>query len=288
MRPLRLALLQFAPTLRDVHANIERIAQAAPARDCDVLITPELSLTGYSVADDAAALALPLREGEPVPAPYHTALAAIAPALLAGLLERPEAGSAPYNSAALLDRGTVRHHHRKIYLPTYGMFDEARFFARGSELRTCALPGGWRGGVLVCEDFWHPALAYILAAAGIQVLLVLAAAPGRAVLEGGDTGAVFGSADAWERIARTTAQLYGIYVALANRTGVEGGVTFGGGSLIVDPSGTIVAQGDAFGDALLHVELEPAVLAAARQPYAHARDDDPHLTLRLLREQVAR
>ncbi|MGE5863512.1 MAG: MFS transporter [Rhizobacter sp.] len=141
---------------------------------------------------------------------------------------------------------------------------------------------GWQAGVLVCEDFWHPGLVYALASTGIDVLLVLAAGPGRGVWEGGEHGQ-FASADAWERIARTTAQLYGIYVALANRAGVEGAVTFAGGSLIVDPAGIVVARAPALEPALLKARLSPADLQRARRPAFHGRDDDPLLVARELR-----
>jgi predicted amidohydrolase len=285
MQPLRLALFQSAPRLRDPAWNAARIATAAADVPCDLFLTPELSLTGYDVGDDAPRLAVPL----PLGGRHRFAgdaegemLRDVAPPLVVGLLEADEAGGAPYNAAVVLDRGDIAFRHRKIYLPTYGMFDEARWFARGGTLDVCPLPGGWRAGVLVCEDFWHPGLAYVLAAARIHVLLVLAAAPGRGVLEGSEAGGAFASADAWERIARATAQQYAIYVCLANRVGVEGGVTFGGGSLVVDPAGSVRARADSFAEELLEVVLDPHALAGARTPYAHQRDDDARLVAREL------
>jgi predicted amidohydrolase len=285
LQPLRLALFQFAPRLRDPAWNAARIATVAADSACDVFLTPELSLTGYDVGDDARALAVPLdagsrlrfagdAEGEMLrDVPAH---------LVLGLLEAHEPGLAPFNAAVVLERGDIGFRHRKVYLPTYGMFDEGRVFSRGATLDVCPLPGGWRAGILVCEDLWHPGLTYVLAAAGIHVLLVLAAAAGRGVLEGGEVEGAFASADAWERIARTTAQLYAIPVCLANRVGVEGGVTFAGGSLIVGPSAEVIARGDPFAEQVLQVELDPRALAAARTPYAHARDEDVRLVAREL------
>lgn len=270
---LRLAIDQFTPQLRAPGANLARIAAAAG--DADVVLTPELSLTGYDVGDAAHRLGVPLRLGEPLP---HGACETSA-ALVLGLIERAPDGR-PYNTAALVQDGRVRFCHRKLYLPTYGMFDEARFFARGDEIRPVDI-GGWRAGILVCEDFWHPGVVYALAAAGIELLLVQAAGPGRGVWEGGAHDAAFASNAAWERIARTTAQLYGIYVALANRTGVEGAVTFAGGSLIVGPDGDVLARAGAE-PARLEAELRRADLQSARRPYSHARDDDPRLVRRAL------
>jgi predicted amidohydrolase len=282
MRPLHLAVLQFAPILRDLAGNSRHIARNAPRGECDLVVTPELSLTGYDVREDAPRLALRLVDDEPLPFAAADALSELDAPLLLGLLERSESTTAPFNTAALLHRGLLRFRHRKLYLPTYGMFDEGRYFARGSELAPVNLPAGWLGGVLVCEDFWHPGLVYVLAAAGIHVLIVMAAAPGRGVVEGGEAGGAFRSADAWERIARTMAQLFGVYVVLANRTGVEGAITFAGGSLIVEPAGEIVARGDPFNETVLLTRLEPDALAAARQPYSHAQDDDPRLVIRAL------
>lgn len=271
--PLRLALHQFAPGLRAPVENLATIMAAGA--DADLLLTPELSLTGYDVGDAVHRLAVPLTIGAPLPYGIPESGAA----LVVGLIEQGTDG-VPYNTAAVLDEGRLRFRHRKLYLPTYGMFDEARYFGRGTELNTFELHG-WRFGLLVCEDFWHPGLVYALAASGIDALLVAAAAPGRGVIEAAGGGARFASTAVWERIARTTAQLYGMYVALANRTGVEGAVTFAGGSLIVGPDGEVIACAD-HEPTLLSATLEPAQLRAARQPYAHARDDDPRIVQRAL------
>ncbi|HEX9107068.1 MAG TPA: nitrilase-related carbon-nitrogen hydrolase, partial [Longimicrobiales bacterium] len=227
---MRLALLQLAPALRDPAANAARIAAAAHAAAgggaaADLLLTPELSLTGYDLGDDAALLAAPVTPGSL--ADFAPGLAQVGDVVV-GLPERGDDGVI-YNTAAHLRGGRVLFRHRKRYLPTYGMFDEMRWFGRGQRLDAYDAGDGWRIGILVCEDFWHPALAYLLAVRGINLLLVCAAAPGRGALAAqGD--AFFSSTAVWERMARTTAQLYGIYVALANRVGVEGATTFAGGS----------------------------------------------------------
>ncbi|MBI4410336.1 MAG: carbon-nitrogen hydrolase, partial [Gemmatimonadetes bacterium] len=253
---------------------------AAARAGADLLLTPELSLTGYDLRDAAAELAVPVQVG----AQFGSSELAAAGAVVVGLVEQGEAG--PYNAAVHLRAGCVLFRHRKLYLPTYGMFDEGRFYARGDRLDAYELGGGWRAGLIICEDFWHPALAYILAGRGIHLLMVQAAAPGRGVWQGGEEGGRFASWDAWERIARTTAQLYGIYVALANRVGIEEGVTFAGGSLIVGPAGDVLARAPAEGEATLALDLSLDALARARRPYAHLRDDDPGFTLRELRRTL--
>jgi predicted amidohydrolase len=277
---LRLAVYQSAPVLRDPEENARRIAEAANRTGADLLLTPELSLTGYHVGDDAARLAAVAEVGGAAP------FAGLGEAtVVVGFVERGEAG-VHYNTAALVRQGRIAFRHRKLYLPTYGMFDEGRVFARGGELGTFEAAEGWRAGVLICEDLWHPALAYVLAVSGIHLLLVQAAAPGRGVVEGGEAGGRFASWDVWERIVRVTAQLYGIYVALANRVGVEGAVTFAGGSTIAGPDGSILARAPEEGEAVLEVELDADEVRRARMPGAHLRDEDPHLTLRLLSRVV--
>jgi predicted amidohydrolase len=255
---LRLSVLQFAPRLRDVNANIARIAQLQQG-DADLVLTPELSLTGYDLRDGTPDVARPRFSDFSFPHPT-----------IAGAVE--SAGGLTYNVAVLARGGHASVIHRKVYLPTYGMFDEGRYFARGDRVVPFEL-NGWRLGVLICEDFWHPALAYLYAMQGIHALLVMAAAPGRGALTGGEEGAFFASSDSWERIARTLAQLYGVYVTVCNRVGVEGGVTFAGESLVVAPDATVIARAGVE-EARLDVTFDFAEIKRARTPYAHLRDDD--------------
>jgi predicted amidohydrolase len=275
MEPLRLALFQFSPVLGDVEANAARIASCATETRADLLLTPELSLTGYDLGDDAHHVARPVRIGERLSGAGALDRASVD--IIAGIAERGD-DSLPYNALVVLRAGVVRHRHRKVYLPTYGMFDEGRFWGRGRTVEPWQR-GDWSVGLLVCEDFWHPGLVYALATSGMDVLLVAAAAPGRGVREDMGEAGRFASADAWQRIAQTTAQLYGIFVVLANRSGVEGGVTFAGGSLIVGPDGAILASADSEDGAVLELELTGDALARARRPYAHGRDDDPSIVI---------
>jgi predicted amidohydrolase len=260
---LRLSLLQFAPALRDVAANANTIAGMLAPASTDLAVTPELSLTGYDLRDAAPALA----QSE-VSLPDFKQ-----PVLLGGVTTAN--GGLVYNSAILAQARQSTVVHRKVYLPTYGMFDEGRYFARGDRVAPFAVQG-WRMGVLICEDFWHPALTYLLAMQGMHALVVMAAAPGRGALTGGEDGAFFASSDSWERIARTTAQLYGIYVIVCNRSGVEAGITFAGESLVVAPDAQVVARASVHATRI-DVELQLSEIQRARQPYAHLRDDDTGL-----------
>jgi predicted amidohydrolase len=282
---LSLGVFQFSPRLRDASDNILRIGDAAQRARADLLITPELSVTGYDVRDDVHTLARPFSVGDRVENIWpQPAAALLNHTVLVGAIQRAET-TVPYNAAVLLEHGVATHIQRKIYLPTYGMFDEGRYFGSGDRIDSYSI-NGWRVGVLICEDFWHPMLAYLHALQGVHVLVVTAAAPGRGVWEGGEEGAFFASSDSWERIARSYAQLYGIYVVVCNRCGVEGGVTFAGESFIVAPDTSVIARAGVDED-LLRVDITAAAIKSARTPYAHIRDEDAQLAVREI-ERITR
>jgi predicted amidohydrolase len=285
-RPLRLALAQTAPHLLDPEANVvevDRISGVHPDRD--LIVFPELSLTGYGIGGRARALAARAGVDEPLGPPY-SGLPTAGPELLLGLPTRGNDGRL-YNSSVLLSGGAVRRTFKKSYLPTYGMFDEGRIFAPSSDPPEPFRAGDhWTVGVLVCEDFWHPAMAWLLAMRGVDLLVVQAAAPGRGGLEdsqyGVDDSRSFRSMGAWTAIARATAFQLGIFVALANRVGVEGSLTFGGGSLIMGPDGELLEQGGGTDTAILSADLDRDALLRARRHYSHLRDEDPSIVLRAL------
>lgn len=281
---LRVAVLQTAPRREALAENAGTIAQRAA--DADLFVTPELSLTGYDLRDAVHDLAITLDPAARLPAGME-ALAAGDSAVTVGLVEKGEDGI-PYNSAVALASGRILHRHRKIYLPTYGLFDEGRYFGRGQDLE-CFEVNGWRVAILICEDLWHPVLPYLAALAGARLIVVMAAAPGRGVLEGGDDGATFASDTAWTDLVRVTARTHGVYVALCNRVGVEDGVTFAGGSQIAGPDGRLLARAPSKGEHRIDAVLSMDELARARRPFAHVRDENVGLVVRaLLRHRESR
>lgn len=274
---LRLRIEQFAPALCGVDANLERIARAqadAAAEGIHLVVTPELSVTGYDVRDAAHTLAIPESD-----APYPAL--ADGPDVVVGTVER-DAAFVPYNAMLHLRGGRVLHRHRKVYLPTYGMFDEGRYFGRGGAVRTYDAGGGWRLGLLVCEDLWHPALGWLLATQGAHLLVVQSAAAGRGTVAGAAAGGRFASWEAWEHLARAAAIACGVYVVLANRVGAEGPFCFAGGSMIIGPDGAVMARADDLAEERIDAALSLDAVAAARRPGSHLRDDDPHLVAREL------
>ena len=136
----------------------------------------------------------------------------------------------------------MRHVHRKVFLPTYGLFDERRFFAPGSRLRAVTSERlGLRLGLSVCEDFWHLATPQLLALDGAQVLINVSSSPGRDVAAINEAG--LGTATSWRTLNRTYAQLTTSYVIFVNRVGVDESITFWGGSEVVSPTGQTRLRG---------------------------------------------
>lgn len=265
----------------DVDGNLARIAaaQAEAARDgVDLLVTPELGVTGYDIRDLVHGLARPECD-EPFPA------LSTGPDVVLGTAER-DGAFVPYNVALHLRAGRVLHRHRKVYLPTYGMFDEARWWGRGDAVRAYDAGGGWRMGLLVCEDLWHPALAWLLASEGAHLIVALTAPAGRDAVRGGADGARYGSFETWITLARAAALAYQVYVAVANRAGAEGAWAYAGGSFVVSPRGEVIARARDDAEDRITVDLSLDEVAAARRPGNHARDDDPRLVLRELTRRL--
>jgi predicted amidohydrolase len=179
-----------------------------------------------------------------------------------------------YNSALLAEGGRVAHVHRKVYLPTYGMFEEQRYFAAGHRITACQTKRFGRVGVLVCEDFWHLSAVCILQAEQIDVLICIANSPGRGV----DTERVR-TAEVYEQMAKTYARLLGAVVILVNRVGFEDGLCFWGGSMVVGPDGSTLGEAPQLDPALAIVPVDLEELRRARLITPLARDEQLLLTL---------
>jgi N-carbamoylputrescine amidase len=243
-----LGLAQIDCRLGDVEANLDHhLTWIVQAREqgVDLLVFPELSLTGYRL------LHLTSRVAQPVASPVLEQLAEAAGpmSVLAGFVEASERGVL-HNSAVLLSGGAPVHVHRKLYLPNYGIFQEERFFRPGKRLGLAPLPWG-KAGVLICEDLWHPELARRLAVAGAKILLVPSSGPGR-IGPGVDPV----SHDSWETLTRATSLLDTCWVVYCNRVGWEEGSFYPGGSHIVRPGGEVLARAPFLDEHLLVAEID--------------------------------
>jgi predicted amidohydrolase len=246
---LRVGLAQIDCRLGDVEANLERhLAWIAEARQrsVDLLVFPELSLTGYRLLHLTSRVAL-RPEGSPV---VEKLTAAAGPmAVVVGLVEEGVSGML-YNSALLLKNGAPVLTHRKIYLPTYGIFQEDRFLNGGRRLAYTTL-GDSRAGILICEDLWHSSLAGRLALAGVKLLIVPSAGPGRI-----GAGELPESQEAWELVTRSTALLNTCWVVYCNRVGWEEGSFYTGCSHVVRPGGELALRGPILEEQLLVTDID--------------------------------
>jgi predicted amidohydrolase len=174
-----------------------------------------------------------------------------------------------FNSAFYLEGGQLLHRHRKAYLPTYGMFDEGRYFSPGNRVQATRSRFG-RLGIMICEDAWHPINPYILCQDGAQVLLVISNSPVRGMAPDGQ----FQSVRNWARITQTYALLYSSFLVYVNRVGCEDGISFSGCSQAIDPNGEPIATLPFLEESEGTLELDPGDLPRARIHSPILRDEN--------------
>ncbi len=278
----RIALAQIAPRLGDPDANFALAADRirAAAREGAVLtLLPELALTGYLLQDLVPDVAMRADD------PRLLELGREAPGMLVAVGFVEETDEHRYcNSAALLRDGALVGLHRKVYLPTYGLFDEGRFTRPGDRIRVhdVGAPLG-RIGLSVCEDFWHASLPMLQALDGATLLVNLAAGPSRA------PGSLAGLAaiEGWHKMQDTYALLGTIPLAFCNRVGNEEGLTFWGGSRILAADGSTVVQAPLWEEALVVGAIETDDLRMQRYQMPLLADERLELVRRELDRIIA-
>jgi NAD+ synthase (glutamine-hydrolysing) len=285
-----LALAQFQPRKGDYAGNLARVgellAQAVSLEPRPRLVCfPESALSGYFLEGG-------VRE--------H----AVTAGRLAADLHRVHGSGPPidvcigfyevwrnklYNSALYVSLGEtmplVRHVHRKVFLPTYGLFDEERFVERGRDIRAFDTPWG-RAAILVCEDAWHSLSGTIAALDGAQLIVVPSAPPARGAWPKADEVPGPASVSRWERLARDMADEHGLYVALVNLVGSEAGKQFPGCAMLAGPRGEVRARGPLWQEAIVAATIDLADVTRARADMPLIADLEtmmPHL-----RETIAK
>jgi predicted amidohydrolase len=275
---MRIALAQINTRLGRPEDNLEKhldYIQQALRQDAGLIVFPELSLTGYILQDLAATVACRPVPEDPIFKPLFKASQEID--VVVGFVEE-DARSRIYISAAYLSGGQLVHVHRKLYLPTYGLFDEGRFFAAGSSVQAFDTRFG-RIGMLICEDFWHASLPYLLWLDGADLLVFMSASPSR-----GLTAAPQLESSRWvEHINQAYASLFTSFIASTNRVGYEDGINFWGGATIHGPDGSLVAKGPYQQEALTIAEIDFSTTQHVRTRLPLLRDERPDLTLTELR-----
>ena len=273
---LTVALAQMDPALGDRNRNLERhrdwVRQATEA-GAQLLVFPELSLTGYFLKDLVPESAIRLED------PIIRELGELAQRLdvvVGAVIEEPD--HRYFNASLYFSHGQLAHLHRKVYLPSYGMFDEQRYFAAGDRFRSFKTDFG-RAGILVCEDIWHLSSAYILSLEGADMIICPSASPGRGIT----TDERLGTAESYGLVCRTYAQFLTTFFLYCNRVGYEDGANFWGGSMAIGPNGDIIAQEEDADEALVLASLDLGDVRRQRLANPLLRDEKLELTINELR-----
>ncbi len=271
---INLALAQIAPKLGDVEANCEKhldYINQAKKEKADLIVFPELSLTGYVVQDLVASVAHRPREDDSI---FKYLLAASQDLdIVVGFVDE-DFRHRFYIASTYLSGGRVVHVHHKVYLPTYGLFDEGRFFAWGDSIRSFDTRFG-RAGLLICEDFWHASPPYLLWLDGADIMLFSSASPGRGLTD----REKLESARWVERVSKAYASMFTSFVVHCNRVGFEDGLHYWGGATVNDPNGELIAHGPYFDEALTMAQLDLNQLRRTRARLPLLRDERTNLTM---------
>ena len=269
---MNLALVQFKPRKGDYKGNIAKLGEVFAQLDQltprpQVAFLPETAVSGYflegGVRDHAVTAGTLVRD---LDAQYRAAVPSLEP-MDVGLGFYEIWNNSIYNSALYVtlggDEPIVRHVHRKVFLPTYGLFDEERFVDRGFEIR--AFDTSWgRAAMLVCEDAWHSLSGTIAALDGAQIIFIPSASPARGLSPRQDELEGPSNLERWERLARDIASEHGVFTSLIHLVGFEGGKTFSGGSVVAGPRGDIKLRAPLWEEAIATVTLDTAELTRAR------------------------
>ncbi|HEX9899863.1 MAG TPA: NAD+ synthase [Candidatus Methylomirabilis sp.] len=292
---LRIAIAQFRPHKAEYRRNLELVAGifrrlAASASPPDVLVFPEAALTGYFLEGGVQEVALSAEHLFGDLARLHREAGARPLEVVVGFYEiwRTRLHNSVMVAALGGEDAGIRHLHRKVFLPTYGVFDEERFVEPGLSVEAFNLRWG-RAAAIVCEDAWHSLMPTIAALDGAQVLFIPSASPARGIGPDPDGDGRPGSVRRWERTVQAIAAEHGFYIVLAQLAGFEGGKALSGGSCVVGPRGEILIRGPLFEEALLEVEvdLEEIVRARAETPLLSDLEMRlPHLVESLAQRRV--
>lgn len=269
------ALAQIKPKLGCLADNldlVESFVERGIRENVGLVLFPELALTGYFLKDLVPEVALSLTSSQISRLKDLSRHISIS----FGFVEE-SSDYRFFNSAIYLENGEIVHLHRKVYLPTYGLFDEQRYFASGESFRAFNTRFG-RAGMLICEDMWHVSAPYILALDGATTLFCLSSSPSRGV----SSEETLGTTADWQKLSSTTAMLFNSRVLFCNRVGFEDGVNFWGGSEIFSPTGEGVIRGKLFEEDFVVATLDEGELRRSRIVSPMMRDENIFITMREL------
>ncbi|MFV1987654.1 MAG: nitrilase-related carbon-nitrogen hydrolase [Gemmatimonadota bacterium] len=259
-------IAQFRPTKGDFDGTLDAVVEALvragrsdPAPD--LVVFPETALTGYFLEGGVREVARPAMELFDEMAGRYAATSAAPVDVAFGFYEL-DAGHV-YNSAMyarLGENSALVHVQRKVFLPTYGVFQEERFVESGAGVHAFDTGAG-RVAMLICEDAFHSISGTLAALDGAQLVLVLSASPARGASPG---VGVPGNLARWDLLGSGLAAEHGVFVVVSQLVGFEGGKGFAGGSAAYSPRGERLVAGPLWDEALLPVPIDLGEIADAR------------------------
>ncbi|MDA0986301.1 MAG: hypothetical protein O3A55_01635 [Bacteroidetes bacterium] len=272
----RIAIAQVDSVVGDVEKNVKHhleFIKSAIKKKAEVILFPELSLTGYTIRDLVWDTAIKTTDKK-ILKPLIELSSKIE--IIVGCVEEGE-NFGLYNSAFSIKNKKVKSAHRKLYLPTYGMFEEHRYFTPGNKINVDN-SNNFSSGVLICEDLWHIVLPYTLAKKGAKIIYGMSASPTRQVSKKEPYSMDLINTEHY----KTYARLLSCFIVAANRVGIEDGINFWGGSTVINPFGKVIAKAKLFDEDLIVTDLNENDLRKARRLSRHFLDDNLNLTLNLL------
>ena len=267
----KLRIAQIDCTLANFDKNLAQhctLIEEAIREGADAIAFPELSLTGYNVQDAAQDIAMHIEDARFAPLRELSRKISI---ICGGIELSNDYGV--YNSAFMFEDGIGQSVHRKIYLPTYGMFEELRYFSACQQIKAVTSKRLGRIGVAICEDFWHVSVPYLLAHQGAKLLFVLMSSPLRMSPGIGNPAII----TQWQTIASTYSFLFSSYVACINRVGNEDSFTYWGNSSVTGPDGTILCAAPLFKPSVKDSLIDVSEVKRARLHSSHFLDEDLRL-----------
>jgi predicted amidohydrolase len=283
---LRVALVQTKPLKGRYAENLANLqsAFAQIESEVDLVVLPEAALTGYFLEGAVYEVALSARRfADDLTRAWHAVHGDRRVDLACGFFENDE--GTYHNSALYLElargAGRIVHVHRKMFLPTYGVFDEERFLSRGRRLQVFPTRFGTMA-LLICEDAWHAIVPTIAAIKGARILIVPSAAPGRGVEGPGELTSIL----RWREILTTAAVEHGVFVLYAGLTGFEGGKGMTGSSCVIDPRGEILVSSPPTEPCIVIADLDLREIDLARATLPLLGDLDAVLPDLLLDEEL--
>jgi predicted amidohydrolase len=270
---MKIGLAQMKCELGNVKANLNKIKEfisRAREKKINLLVFPELSLTGYSVKGLVPEVAI--RIDNPIVEDLKRESKDIS--LVVGFVEESKDYNF-YNSALYLEEGEIKHLHRKIYLPTHGIFEEKKYFVSGERMRAFETSYG-RMSILICADSWHPVLPYISVLDGASIFIHPAASFEKGLRE------EISVHSTWERLNKFYAQLFSCYVIFVNRVGSEGENRFWGGSTVIAPGGKEIVKADYYKERLTTAEIDLKEVRRYRNILPEFKEEKIDLAIREL------